>query len=97
MFDTNAMQELKHIAADRYQRNGGGGAFKVHQTAAAYHKARGYGEMSPFRQAAYRARIEYKAACDNAHADFVFAPTAFDLAKEERNEARRVALATIPF
>lgn len=97
MFDPNAMQELKHVAADRYQRNGGGGAFKVHQTSAAFHKARGYDELSPFRQAAYRARVQFKTACDNAKADFVFAPTAFDLAKEEQRETRRYALATIPF
>lgn len=97
MFNSNALNELRHVAADRYQRAGGGGAHKVHATSAAFHKARGYGEWSPFRQAAYRARVEFKIACDNARADFVFAPTAFDLAKEERREAASYALASIPF
>lgn len=97
MFDSNAMNELKHIAADRYQRNGGGGAQKVHTTSTAYDKARGYSEMSPWRQAVYRARMQYKVECDNARADFSFAPVAFDLAKEEKREAARYALATLPF
>lgn len=97
MFDSNAMNELKHVAADRYQRNGCGGAQKVHATSTAYDKARGYGEMSPFRQAAYRARMQFKVACDGARSDFSFAPVAFDLAKEEKREAARYALATIPF
>ena len=97
MFDSNAMNELKHIAADRYQRNGGGGAHKVYATSASYDKARGYSEMSPFRQAVYRARMQYKVACDNARADFSFAPVAFDMAKEEKREALHYALATLPF
>ena len=29
MFDSNAMNELRHVAADRYQRAGGGGARRV--------------------------------------------------------------------
>jgi hypothetical protein len=97
MFDSNAMNELRHVAADRYQRNGGGGAQKVHATATAYDKARGYSEMSPWRQAVYRARTEFKVTCDGARADFSFAPVAFDLAKEEKREAQQNALRTIPF
>ena len=97
MFDSNAMHELRHVAADRYQRAGCGGAFKVHATASAYDKSRGYSEMSPFRQAAYRARMQFKTACDYAKADFKFAPVAFELAREEKREAARYALATIPF
>ena len=97
MFDSNAMNELKHIAADRYQRAGCGGGGKVHPTSVAYDKSRGVSEMSPFRQAVYRARIQYKVACDMARSDFSFAPVAFDLAKEEKREAARYALATIPF
>jgi hypothetical protein len=50
-FDSNAMAELRHVSADRYQRNGGGGAFKVYATAQAYYEARGYKELSPFRRA----------------------------------------------
>lgn len=97
MFDSNAMNELKHHAADRYQRAGGGGAFKVYATSSAYDTARGYADMTPFRQAVYRARMQFKGACDGAKADFRFAPVAFDLAKEEKREAARYALATIPF
>jgi hypothetical protein len=97
MFDSNAMNELRHVAADRYQRAGGGGAHKVHATSAAYDKSRGYAEMSPFRQAAYRARQQFKVACDMARADFSFAPVAFDLAKEEKREALQNALRSIPF
>ena len=97
MFDTNAMNELKHVAADRYQRNGGGGAQKVHATATAYDKARGYAEMSPWRQAVYRARTQYKVACDQARGDLAFAPVAFDISKEEKQEASRNALRSIPF
>ena len=97
MFDSNAMNELRHIAADRYQRNGGGGAQKVHATATAFDKARGYAEMTPFRQAAYRARMQFKVACDQARGDFAFAPVAFDLAKEEKREALQNAIRSIPF
>lgn len=97
MFDSNQMHELAHLARDRYQRNGCGGAHKVYATSAAYDKAHGYGELSPWRQAVYRAQVQFKSACENARADFRFAPVAFDLAKEEKQEARRYALATIPF
>jgi hypothetical protein len=97
MFDSNQMNELKHIAADRYQRNGGGGAHKVHATSSGYAKSRGYNEMNAFRQAAYRAREQFKVACDMARSDFSFAPVAFDLAKEEKREAAKRALASIPF
>ena len=97
MFDSNAMNEQKHIAADRYQRNGCGGAQKVHLTATAYDKARGYAELTPFRQAVYRARMQYKVACDQARGDLAFAPVAFDLAKEEKREALQNAIRSIPF
>ena len=51
MFDPNQMHELQHLARDRYQRNGGGGAFKVYQTGKAYYDANGFKELSPFAQA----------------------------------------------
>jgi hypothetical protein len=51
MFDSNAMHELAHLSRDRYQRAGGGGASKVYATAQAYYTARGFKELSPFRQA----------------------------------------------
>lgn len=97
MFDSNAMNEQKHIAADRYQRAGGGGARTVHTTSTGYDKARGYAEMSPWRQAVYRARTQYKVACDQARGDLAFAPVAFDIAKEEKREALQAALRNIPF
>ena len=49
-FDSNAMAELKHASADRYQRNGGGGAHKVYMTGQHYYDSRGYKELSPFRR-----------------------------------------------
>jgi hypothetical protein len=97
MFDHNAMQELKHLAADRYQRAGGGGAHKVHATNAAFHKSRGYAELSPFRQAAYRARVEFNWIADHIRAELAYAPTAFKLAQEEKREATANALRSIPF
>ncbi len=51
MLDSNAMHELAAISRDRYQRNGGGGAFKVYQTSKAYYDAIGFNELSPFAQA----------------------------------------------
>src|SRR5258708_1315305 len=51
MFNSNQMLELRHNAADRYQRNGGGGAFKVYNTSKAYYDAIGHKEMSPFQRA----------------------------------------------
>lgn len=97
MFNSNAMNELKHVAADRYQRAGCGGAFKVHATSAAFHTSRGYGELSPFRQAAYRARVEFKSVAEHICAEFAYAPVALALALEEKREAAAYALATIPF
>jgi hypothetical protein len=74
MFDSNAMLELQHVSRDRYQRAGGGGAFKVYNTTKAYYDARGYNDLSPFRraciemlhafrQAAELQREEYKMTC----------------------------------
>jgi hypothetical protein len=91
------MQELKHLAADRYQRAGGGGAHKVHATSAAFHTSRGYDEMSEFQKAAYRARVEFLWRADHIKAELAYAPTAFKLAQEEKREVSRHALATIPF
>ena len=97
MFDPNLMNELRHVAADRYQRAGGGGAHKVHTSAKAYDTSRGYDHMTPWRQAVYRAATIYRAACANAKSDFAFAGVAFDLAKEEKREAVQYAVANIPF
>jgi hypothetical protein len=60
MFDSNAMLELRHIAADRYQRSGGGGANVVYATAQAYYTARGFKELSPFAQACIEMLHRYR-------------------------------------
>jgi hypothetical protein len=70
MFDSNAMLELKHVKADQYQRNGGGGAHRVHNTAKAYHDARGHREMSPWRRAVYEATIRWRGDAASAVAGF---------------------------
>jgi hypothetical protein len=72
MFDHNQMRELAAVSADRYQRNGGGGAHKVYASSKAFHDARGYKEMSPFRRAAYEASIMFRQAANNAAAGFRF-------------------------
>jgi hypothetical protein len=97
MLDHNLMNELRHVAADRYQRAGGGGAHKVYTSAKAYDTARGYDQLSPWRQAVYRARVQFKSVCDRARGDFSFAPVAYDLAREETREALQYAVANIPF
>jgi hypothetical protein len=97
MFDSNAMQELAHIARDRYQRNGGGGVSKVYNTSKAYHDARGVKEMSPFRRAAYEAAVRFRDVCETARADFRNAGNDYDLALCEKRDVRNVALANIPF
>jgi hypothetical protein len=63
MFDSKAMLELQHLARDRYQRNGGGGAHKVYASSKAYYDARGYKEMSPFAQACVEMLHRYRQVC----------------------------------
>lgn len=70
MFDSNAMHELAALSRDRYQRAGGGGAHKVHNTAKAYHDARGYGQMSPWRRAVYEATVVWRGQAASARAGF---------------------------
>lgn len=55
MFDSNKMVELQHLARDRYQRNGGGGAVKVYASSKAYDESRGIKEMSTWARAVYEA------------------------------------------
>lgn len=97
MFDSNAMNELKHGKADRYARNGGGGGFKVATSTSAYYAARGINELSAFQRAAYIARECFKIDAQTAMSDFRNAGNDFDLALCEAKDARRYALATIPF
>ncbi len=70
MFNSNQMLELQHVARDRYQRNGGGGAFKVYNTAKAFEESRGYAEMSVWRQLVYRTSLAWRDACHGAKAGF---------------------------
>lgn len=63
-FDSNAMTELKHLAADRYQRAGGGGATKVYLSSQAFYTARGYHELSPFSRACLETLHRYRQACE---------------------------------
>ncbi|MEH2525843.1 MULTISPECIES: hypothetical protein [unclassified Bradyrhizobium] len=97
MFDHNAMRELAYVKADQYQRNGGGGAFKVATSTKAYYDARGYREMSAFQRAAFEARERFKQSCQFAISDFRMAGNEFDLRKCEQRDAARYAIANIPF
>lgn len=70
MFDSSAMHELQHLARDRYQRAGGGGAQKVHATSTAYDKAKGYHEMSTWARAVYQANMLWRSDSRSASAGF---------------------------
>jgi hypothetical protein len=70
MFDSNHMLELAHLKADRYQRAGGGGAFKVYPSSKAYDEARGYREMSVWRRAVYEATRLWESDSRSAVAGF---------------------------
>jgi hypothetical protein len=69
-FDSNAMAELRHVSADRYQRNGGGGAHKVYNTGQAYYDSRGWKEMSPFRRACIEMLHRYRQQCEISRAEY---------------------------
>lgn len=69
-FDSNEMRELAYLKADRYQRAGGGGAFKVYNSSKAYDEARGYREMSTWRRAVYEAIQLWRSDSRSAVAGF---------------------------
>jgi hypothetical protein len=69
-FDSNAMHELASLSRDRYQRAGGGGAFKVYATAKAYHESRGINEMSPWRRLVYETTTRWRGDAASAVAGF---------------------------
>jgi hypothetical protein len=96
MFDHNQMNELAHLKAARYERNGGGGGFKVATSTKAYYEARTI-NLSPFQRAAYEAREAFQIAARGAVSDFRNAANAFDLIVCERKDAARYAIANIPF
>jgi hypothetical protein len=70
MFDSNKMVELQHLARDRYQRGGGGGAFKVYASAKAYDESRGLKEMSTWARAVYEASQLWKSDSRSAVSGF---------------------------
>jgi hypothetical protein len=70
MFDSNALRELAHVKADHYQRNGGGGGFKVYASSKAYDEARGYREMTPWRRLVYETTQLWRSESRSAVAGF---------------------------
>jgi hypothetical protein len=71
-FDSNAMRELAHIKADHYQRNGGGGAFKVYATSKAYYDARGHNELSAWDRLVTETKIRFRQSCETAKSHYKF-------------------------
>lgn len=69
-FDSNAMLELGHLSRDRYQRNGGGGAFKVYASSKAYDESRGLKEMTVWQRAVYQATTQWRGAAASAVSGF---------------------------
>ena len=65
-FDSNAMRELQHLAADRYQRNGGGGASKVYATSKAYYDARGHNELPAWDRLVIETKYRWQTARETA-------------------------------
>jgi hypothetical protein len=84
MFDSNALLELAHLKADRYQRAGGGGAFKVYNTSRAADEARGYKQMTVWQRAVFEATMLWRSDRDSAQAGFRWDCVWFTL---DRNEA----------
>ncbi len=70
LFDSNAMLELGAVSRDRYQRNGGGGAFKVYATSKAYYDSRGYADMTPYERACLEMLHRYRQACEIQRANY---------------------------
>ena len=102
MFDHNAMQELKHVKANAYQRAGGGGTHKVYLTAAAFDKAHGYYELSKAEQVEYRERVEFISAAENLLFELAGRSNSHleNIREQERKEAARHGVefdGTIPF
>jgi hypothetical protein len=70
MFDSSAMLELAHIKADRYQRNGGGGAHKVYASSKAYYDARGHNELAPWPRILAETKIRWEQSKQLAREQF---------------------------
>lgn len=69
-FNPNEMAELAHIKADRYQRNGGGGAFKVYQTAKAYFDAIGHNDLPTWERLLIETKYRWQQTCTLAKEHF---------------------------
>jgi len=69
-FDSNAMLELRHVCADRYQRAGGGGAHKVYNTSKAYFDAHGHNELSAWDRLVVETKHRWRYAADTAQEHF---------------------------
>ena len=70
MFDSNKMVELQYLSRDRYQRAGGGGAFKVYASSKAYDESRGIKEMTAWARAVYEAGQLWKSESRSLAAGF---------------------------
>lgn len=70
MFDHNAMHELQHLARDRYQRAGCGGASKVYQTSKAYFDAHGHNELPAWDRLLVETKFRWRCAADTAKEHF---------------------------
>jgi hypothetical protein len=70
MFDSKQMIELQHIARDRYQRAGGGGAHVVYNSSKAFHDSRGHKDMSKWNRAVYEALVRWRQAAEYAKMDY---------------------------
>lgn len=69
-FDSNEMAELAHIKADRYQRNGGGGAFKVYNTSKAYFDAIGHNDLPSWERLLTETTFRWRQSCETAKEHF---------------------------
>lgn len=70
MFDSNAMHELQHLARDRYQRAGCGGAQKVYTSSRTYDEAKGYKEMTAWARAVYETNMLWRSDSRSAVSGF---------------------------
>jgi hypothetical protein len=70
MFNSNQMLELQYIAADRYQRNGGGGAFKVYNSSKAYFDAIGHNDLSAWQRTLAESKFRWEQSCELAKEHF---------------------------
>lgn len=85
MFDSNAMYELAALSRDRYQRAGGGGAFKTYASSKAFDESCGYKEMTVWQRAVYETNQLWKSDSRSACAGFKWDCVWYGLDKDENN------------